>query len=86
MKSTPNDLPLIVCVPVSFKAIMDENYSVYEQVACPECGEDMWLGMRSKILRDQGKGFAVCGYCAIRVYGLRKNEADNMELLTDKDS
>ena len=75
---------LIVCIPVSAAPDFKTEYSVYEKVPCPDCGEEMWLGERSKVMRDQGI-HATCAYCAHFKFRVTKEAVNSLKKLTDFD-
>lgn len=80
-----DDLPLIICIPVVARPDFKSNYSHYESVPCPDCGGQMWLGVRSKIMADAGKGHPTCGYCAHEKYQITFEDMGRMQKLTDFD-
>lgn len=81
-----DDLPLILCIPVATKPDLKADYSHYESVPCPDCGEQMWLGIRSKIMKEAGKGYATCAHCAYFKYHVTPADIDKIKRLTDLDS
>jgi hypothetical protein len=84
--SSDQELSLAICIPVSLRPKWETEYSTYESIPCPDCGERMWIGIRQKIMVDQGKAHATCALCSIQKYGVTEKDIDRIQTLTDSDN
>lgn len=63
-------ITLAACVPVKLKPRWPkEPPEKYELADCPDCGEQMWLGLKQKAEVEAGRAQATCMLCAILKYG-----------------
>jgi hypothetical protein len=77
---------IVACVPVAVAPDhpAKNTYSIYEQVDCPECGNPMWLGARSKIQVERG-AVMLCMYCLSNLDEMRGINNFSIIKLTDLD-
>ena len=57
---------IITCAPASKAAELGYPNTHYEKVECPECGQQMYLGPRSKKLHLTEKIPMMCMECAVK--------------------
>ena len=64
---TEPQIAIVTCVPVEIDPDFPAraNYSTYEVVPCPDCGQDMWLGERGKRAVEAGARMQ-CMFCTVK--------------------
>lgn len=79
---------LLICVPVvlapHWHLLPSNNYSTWEKARCPDCNEEVWLGVRGKQQVAEGKAVMTCAVCAVEKY--KVGPGAKIQALTTRDN
>lgn len=76
---------VIACVPVSEKArhgipyLDDPASEGYTKTKCEKCGEEVWIGSKSRLVRDLEKMKILCVECAFRMH-VKENPGKSIDI------
>lgn len=82
---------IMCCIPVRLNPQPDD-YSSWERISCPRCGESMWMGDRQKAALEVSPDEfqLLCAFCAtMEIKKLQKQYPDlamDITALTDSDA